>query len=104
MIDVYSSLSSADMNVRRAMLEEAGIPTFVRNEALSLLTNPLIQPFQPALCVVNDEDAAQALALIRHLKDAPQGLDWSCPKCQESVPAAFDSCWNCESSRPLTDV
>ena len=100
MREVFANLSSAEVNVRRAMLEEAGIATFVRNEALSSLTNAFVGPFQPALCVVNDDDYAEAMTVLHTLVEPQEGFDWICPQCKESVPAAFDSCWKCEAMRP----
>ena len=104
MIEVYSSLSAAEVNVRRAMLEEAGIPTFLRNEALSTLTNAFAAPFQPALCVVRDEDFDGAMTLIRSIGVPEFRSDWTCPHCGESVPATFESCWKCETNRPEASV
>jgi predicted RNA-binding Zn-ribbon protein involved in translation (DUF1610 family) len=35
---------------------------------------------------------------IEHVRQQP-GEDWTCPNCGEQVPAHFDVCWNCETSR-----
>ena len=103
MIEVFASISSAEVGVRRAMLEEAGIPTFVGNEALSVLTNGFAAPFQPALCVINEEDYAEAMNVLRTLTAPQVRDDWHCPKCEEWVPNTFDSCWKCETVRPDLD-
>lgn len=100
MKEVFAHLSAAEVNVRRALLEDAGIHTFVRNEALSTLTNPLIGPFQPSLCVVNDEDFDQAMSILRSMNAPSSAADWTCPQCKELVPGAFDSCWNCQTMKP----
>lgn len=104
MIEVFASISSAEVGVRRAMLEEAGIPTFVRNEALSVLTNGFAAPFQPALCVINEEDYAEAMVLLRTLGGPiePVKTEWQCPGCKERVLNDFAFCWNCETRRPET--
>ena len=104
MREVFANLSSAEVHVRRAMLEEAGIRTFVRNEALSSRTNAFAAPFQPALCVVNDSDYGEAMSMLRTLRDGGPGVDWICPQCHESVPGTFDSCWKCETIRPDSGV
>lgn len=101
MHEIYSSLDSTEVQIRRALLEGEGIDTFVRNESLSQLTNVLAAPFQAALCVLNEEDVGRARELLRSFKgvaaDAP---DWICAQCKELVPASFDACWNCQSPKP----
>ena len=104
MREVFANLSSAEVNLRRTMLEDAGIPTFVRNEALSLLTNAFIGPFQPALCVVDDDQYDEAMTVLRALQEPQAGADWVCPGCQEVVPGSFDSCWKCETVRPGSNL
>lgn len=99
MKELFSSLDSTDVQLRRAILEEEGIPTFVRNENLSQLTNAFAAPFQAALCVVNDDDYERAALLLRDLKNRVPGPDWACPQCKEMVPDSFDSCWNCQTTR-----
>lgn len=100
MRQVFASMDSAQVGLRRAMLEDAGIATFIRNDNLSQLSNPFVGAFQAALCVLEDEDYDEAVAIIGTLRNHDARPDWSCPKCKESVPASFDSCWNCETIRP----
>ena len=85
-------------------LERHGLLCFVRNEHLSNLTGGSLGPlvyrlrlFDPELCVVNDEDWAEAKHLLDQLKTASTSENWTCPQCQESVPTSFDFCWNCSS-------
>jgi hypothetical protein len=87
----------------KAILEEAGIPCFVRNENTQNLLAGLPDPMcHPALCVTNDSDAERALDLLRDFREAEltTAPDWKCPQCGESVPGNFDSCWKCETPRP----
>ncbi len=104
MREVFAHMSSAEVSVRRAMLEEEGIPTFVRNEALSSLTNAFAAPFQPALCVIRDEDYDRALSILHTLNTPQSHADWSCPNCHEEVPGEFEVCWNCQTARPESNV
>lgn len=87
----------ARLSFCRHLLEEAGIPTFVRNEALSVTEAP-IPNFLPTLCVVKDEDFEQALELIqrrsRELAETSTE-ERTCPACGEQVPGNFELCWNC---------
>jgi len=102
--EVFSSPDGALIGLFQSLLDEAGIPYFVRNDsahqagATGLLTPILPLPdFWPALCVVNDEDYAEAMELFRAAREArsPNQTDWKCPACGETVPANFTSCWNC---------
>lgn len=99
MREVYASLNSTDILVRQALLEQAGIQTFVRNDNLSRCENVLIEFFQPALCVMDPADYEEAMQLLQTMKHQALGADWICPKCQETVPSSFESCWNCETAR-----
>jgi hypothetical protein len=87
----------------RSLLEEAGIPCMIRNEMTHhLLTELPIPELYPALCVMQDEDAARAVELLREYKrgETEPGKDWVCPSCGETVPGSFGSCWKCEGARP----
>ncbi|MDB6138276.1 MAG: hypothetical protein JWO94_1348 [Verrucomicrobiaceae bacterium] len=100
MREVFSSMDTSAVNLRRTLLEDAGIATFVRNEDLSSLTSQLIGFFHPALCVVNDRDFAQAMVILRTLGTGDaDGEVWQCPVCNESVPGTFAVCWKCETPR-----
>ncbi len=84
----------------QAVLEENGIPTLVRNEHLtgSGLTEIPIPEFFPALCVLHDEDYAQAVALIREHLTANQknaDIEINCVSCGETNPGNFEICWSC---------
>ncbi|MCW1885342.1 DUF2007 domain-containing protein [Luteolibacter flavescens] len=81
----------------QAVLEGAGIPTFIRNESLAHLEVP-IPTFCPALCVVEDGDYERAMQLL-HESEAEAAKasieDCTCGKCGETNPHSFDICWNC---------
>ncbi|MEO8615951.1 MAG: DUF2007 domain-containing protein [Luteolibacter sp.] len=86
----------------QSLLEAAGIPTFMRNENLSV-TEVSIPDFFPALCVVNDGDYEQARQIIQEQEDKSKessGTDCICDNCGESCPGNFELCWNCGA--PLT--
>lgn len=90
----------------RSVLEEAGIPTFIRNElsnnSLTEMPSPI---FFPTLCVVNDDDYDEAMKLLSAIYYASGNTapEWSCPACHESVPGNFDCCWNCGHDRSKPD-
>jgi hypothetical protein len=83
----------------RSLLEEAGIPCMIRNEHTHhLMADIPIPAFYPALCVMKDDDAERAVAILREFKqgETTSTEDWLCPACQETVPGSFGSCWKCE--------
>ena len=87
----------------RSILEDAGIQTMIRNEALSMsgLTEIPIPDMFPALCVVHDEDFERARAIIfEHIKrdEGKSDEEVNCPSCGESNPGNFEVCWACEAS------
>lgn len=85
----------------QSILEDAGIPTHVRNKDLvGTLTEVPIPEFFPALCVVHDEDYDRAVDVLRERFESDEaracGEDIACPKCGEENPANFDLCWSCQ--------
>ena len=88
------------MGYFQSLVEAAGIPTFMRNESLSV-TEISIPDFFPALCVVNDADYDQAMEIINHQQDKSKeaaGPDRVCSECGEACPGNFELCWNCGAS------
>ncbi len=92
----------------KSILDGAGITCFIRNENtsatlgagfLGLVQSPI---FDPVLCIVDDELYDNAMALIKSATTpAPEvRSDWRCPKCGETVPGHFETCWNCSSELP----
>jgi len=102
MREVFVNQDHARVGFYRSILDEAGIPTFIRNEnsnnSLTELPSPI---FFPALCVVHDEDYDRAMQILSHVYyDPPSNEpDWVCAQCGEHVPGNFDSCWKCQAVR-----
>ena len=103
MTPVFSDSEPARVGYFQSVLENAGIATFIRNQNSNMsMTEMPSFLFFPVLCVVNDDDAEAAKALILEMRDGtpPNLPDWTCEKCQQSVPGGFDLCWNCQAGRP----
>jgi predicted RNA-binding Zn-ribbon protein involved in translation (DUF1610 family) len=86
----------------RGLLEADGIPTYIRNEFLSVTEAP-IPVFFPALCVQHDEDYERAVKIIReHLakQDTEAQNEFPCPACGEINPGNFETCWSCGAEIP----
>jgi hypothetical protein len=102
MKSVFCDREPARVGYFQSVLENAGIATFIRNQHTNTTMSEMPSGlFFPVLCVVNDDDFDQAIALILQVRDGtPDGLpEWICEKCRESVPGGFDLCWNCGSER-----
>lgn len=97
-----SNAMSADQEIVKSLLDEAGIPCMIRNEfpsgALSELTP---SEASPEVWIMNDEDYAKAREIVDALQNATVEIQeaWSCPGCREEIEGQFTSCWNCGSER-----
>lgn len=98
MREVFASQDFTRVGYYKSVLDEAGIPTFIRNEFSNNSVDGLQGPaIYPALCVVIDEDFDEAMKILGEIFYAlpTQNPDWKCPKCLAEVPGNFDSCWQC---------
>jgi len=107
MKEVFCHPDPAVVGLKKSILEEAGIDCFIRNEntsatfgagALGLVQSPI---FDPNLCIVDDSRYAEAMAILKTVGQPlpADRADWRCPKCGETVPGNFATCWNCSSAR-----
>jgi hypothetical protein len=79
MKEVFRDCDQTRVDLRRSILESAGIPCFVRNAAthnaivggLAVAFFPL-PDFFPTLCVVNDEDYGEALDILQGNADGTE--------------------------------
>ncbi len=102
MRDLFSSMDSSRVGFYKSVLEEEGIPCFIRNEMTSQVVNMLAMVLQPTLCVLNDDDYDEAIALLRphHRPPVTASVEWICTSCQETNPGEFELCWNCQQLQP----
>jgi hypothetical protein len=96
---VFTSHNLVLVHHSRNVLEAEGIGTEVRNQILSSAMGEL----PPAECqaevwVVNDNDEARALGVLR--QPAISGPSWKCAGCGESCEPQFTQCWKCGALRP----
>lgn len=100
MRELFRELDLTKVSFYKMLLDEAGIPTLIRNEYLtgSGLSEIPIPEFFPALCVLRDEDHEEAVRIIReHLTTFQAGADTEviCGGCGEANPGNFSDCWSC---------
>lgn len=95
---------TAELELLKNMLEEAGIRCAFRNEQLSQALPAT--PFNVELWVANDDDFARAREFCQGwLHPPPGGTDtWVCAQCGQRLRRQFDSCWKCGAERQTTST
>jgi hypothetical protein len=99
MRELFSERDFTRIGYYQTVLEAEGIQTFIRNENLSG-TEVSIPIFFPALCVVDEHDYEKALQVLKTLNESDERLsrqETTCPKCGESNPGNFETCWSCSA-------
>ncbi len=99
---LFTSPNSPEVGLLKDRLDEAGIPSEVRNE--NLYSNFPGVPFQPELWVLNDDDFPKACE-IRDISAGPTSESraaWTCPVCGEESEGQFEACWKCGTARDAT--
>ena len=102
MRQVFVNQDHARVGFYKSVLDDAGIPNFVRNNYSNNSVADMPSPiFFPALCVVRDEDYDRAMQILAEIYYAPpsKAADWQCAHCGEESPGTFDSCWHCGALR-----
>ena len=95
---VFSSFNRIAVYHAKNLLEAEGISAVVKNEFLGSAMGELPPAeCQAELWVVDDEEAARALAILR--RPAPSGPDWTCARCGETSGPQFTQCWKCGAFR-----
>ena len=95
---LYSSLNISEIGLLKSLIEEDGIPCFIRDERSSLAMGEV--PFldcMPELWVVDDADSPRAQALLEkwHGAEPAPAEPWTCPQCGTENEGQFGACWQC---------
>ena len=98
---VFASQDQAAIAIVRELLANEGIETTIQNENMSAVSGEV--PFtlaMPEICVVRDEDEAQALAIVERFdfgetREQEHKEPWKCPRCGETIEGQFAACWKC---------
>lgn len=93
----YDTVTEAEFAA--GLLQVAGIPCEVRNEATSFTGGVgTMLPFPPQIWVLRDEDLPAALDILRtHPRSGGPG--WKCQNCGTANEVGFDACWSCGADR-----
>lgn len=94
---IYTGDTLAEVGHLKNLLEQSGIPCFIKNEQLSgaLGEVPFLECL-PELWVVDDADRVAAETRVREFRQVDvSGTPWRCAFCNEDNEAQFAACWNC---------
>ncbi len=102
---VFVSQHLFEVEMHKERLEQAGIPSMIKNQRSSGLAGeiPFTEVF-PELWVIQDEDADRARQLLEEglvLLSSNQD-SWICPECGEQHESQFAVCWKCGQERPAS--
>ena len=100
---LFVSPNLVEVESLKDLLEQAGIPSWIKNQRGSSLAGevPFAEVF-PELWVLNDPDYAEAQEFLEnwHASRPYESTNWICNHCGESHEKNFTSCWNCGNDRP----
>ena len=104
----YSDYNQVKVRQIKSLLDDAGIPCFVKNEYIQGASGE-IPPHEtlPEVWLVDNAWYAKAQALLEQfeqdLSEYAQEV-WHCKKCQEQNEGQFLICWQCQQSRPSSQL
>jgi hypothetical protein len=105
-VDSYVFPHEADMV--RLILEHEGVPARVVQAASAGWFWHYSNAFGGAQVLVAERDLRQAIRILRSRRrkisarkrdDASDAAKWNCPNCGKPVPAGWDVCWSCGTSK-----
>ncbi|NQW04681.1 MAG: DUF2007 domain-containing protein [Acidobacteria bacterium] len=103
---VFVASHPTEAHLVKGLLDSREIPAIVRGESLFGVRGeaPVTPDTLPSVWVNNDDQAEEAVALIRShgvgVTDAnTPGEPWSCSGCGEVVEAQFGECWKCGAAK-----
>jgi len=102
MEEVFSHYDSATVALIDQVLQDAGIPTLLKNWTGSNITEIPIPALYPSIHVLNMDSVAKARSIItEYLQEKPSPhTDWKCPECDEIVDGFLSECWSCQKEKP----
>ncbi len=99
---VFVSQLLVDVESRKELLDQAGIPCMIKNQRSSGLGGevPFAEVF-PELWVLHEEDEVKAQEIFRDWEMATptKNTEWTCNNCGESLEGKFTACWKCGQER-----
>src|SRR4051812_23560223 len=96
---IFSSPQSAEVELFKNMLADAGITCEVRNGEVSRVVPA--PPFYEELWVCGEDytKASELLSAWQNTSAAAAADSWICPGCGERIEGQFSTCWKCGAKR-----
>lgn len=97
MIRLYQAGNLLEAYLLLHMLEQRRIPAKVMNENLQGAVGeiPFVQAW-PEVWLEDERDLGLARSVVREFEARPRSTaDRVCPRCGETNPATFETCWQC---------
>lgn len=100
----YSDYNQVKTRQVKAMLEEANIPCFMKNEFIQGASGE-IPPHEtlPEVWLIDGQWRPKAQQLLDELEKqltSNSDVDWQCSKCDEVNEGQFMICWKCQQEKP----
>jgi hypothetical protein len=94
-----ATMTGAELELLRDILQQAGVPCSLRKAELAGLLGAT--PFNAELWVERDEDVGKAHELYAAwcAPGTETVQSWTCPACGQQLDIPFDSCWQCGTPR-----
>lgn len=105
LVKLYAARDTLEAGHIRLWLGQHDMDSTVLGEHLSAARGelPLTVDTLPAVWV-DDHDSARAMVLMKNYFEQKQNHanlpSWQCSACGENIEGQFDTCWNCEATRP----
>lgn len=101
----YSDYDRVKMSRIKDLLDDAGIPCFVKNEYLQGASGE-VPPHEtlPEIWLTDDSWRDKAQRLVEKMESdlaKYTGEDWVCSSCNEENEGQFMMCWQCQQERPV---
>ncbi|MGB2427669.1 MAG: DUF2007 domain-containing protein [Alteromonas sp.] len=102
---IYSDFERFRVYQIKQLLDDHGIPCYVKNEFSSGAVGELAPlDVQPEVWLQDDQWRIKARQVIDEHLQQNQAVqteqNWVCANCQEENEGSFAICWNCQTSRP----
>jgi hypothetical protein len=102
----YSDYNQVKVRLIKAMLDDANIANFVKNEFIQGASGEVPpQEALPEIWLINHEDRHKAKEMLEQVDQDLAALgdeEWTCETCKETNDAEFVICWQCQSSKEFS--
>ncbi|MFT4654386.1 MAG: hypothetical protein ACJA0G_001385 [Kangiellaceae bacterium] len=100
----YSDYNQIKVREIKAMLDDAGIPCFMKNEFIQGASGEIPhQETLPEIWLMDPQWRNKAQQLVDTLEqdlDNASDVDWHCSSCREVNEGQFMICWQCQHEKP----